>query len=264
MTAVLRTAAASLALLAGFLASLAAASAQETTIKIGLVRSISNGANLWGIEQGLLQGSRHQPQGRGARHLGQRAGDAGAEPAADHRRRCLGRLFQRAAEKSADHHRDGPGVEPARPQPDAAARSQGPDHRLNQFKGKVIATNGHGAVSTYEVGKHAGDRRHHHRRRRDQGAAVPADGGRVPQQGDRRRHRDPAVHRAADRRRLRRAVQGSRRSRQAASDVDRGQHDQHRMGEGERPRGAQLLRRLSARACATTARPITAARTAPR
>ena len=35
------------------------------------------------------------------------------------------------------------------------------------------------------------------------------------------------------------------------------------MGEGERPRGAQLLRRLSARACATTARPITAARPAP-
>src|SRR5882672_12832099 len=31
------------------------ASAQEVTIKIGLVKSISNAANLWGIQQGFMK-----------------------------------------------------------------------------------------------------------------------------------------------------------------------------------------------------------------
>src|SRR5258705_7449893 len=59
MTAVLRTATALLTLAASLMASLvtglAAAAAQETTINIGLVRSIANGANLWGIEKGYFK-----------------------------------------------------------------------------------------------------------------------------------------------------------------------------------------------------------------
>src|SRR5262245_17843262 len=46
-----RTAFAGLALLAGA----CVAQAQETTIRIGLVKSISNAANLWGIEKGYFR-----------------------------------------------------------------------------------------------------------------------------------------------------------------------------------------------------------------
>jgi hypothetical protein len=45
ITLIKRTALASLMIAAGAVA----ASAQETTIKVGLVRSISNATNLWGI-----------------------------------------------------------------------------------------------------------------------------------------------------------------------------------------------------------------------
>ena len=76
--------------------------------------------------------------------------------------------------------------------------------RLKQLKGKVIATNGHGAVSTYEVGKML----------ETDGITIadvevkvmpfPQMAIAIPQQGDRRRDRDPAVHLAVHRRRLRR------------------------------------------------------------
>ena len=87
--------------------------------------------------------------------------------------------------------------------------------QLRQLKGKTIATNGQGAVSTYEVGK-----------------MLESDGltindvdikvipftqyaAGVEQQGGRRRHRHPAVHRAIARRRACRELQGPRRDRPA-------------------------------------------------
>ena len=136
----------------------------------------------------------------------------------------------------------------ARPQPDAAARSQGADHAAQSVEGQ-----GH---------------RHQRPRRgldlRGRQACSRPTASRSPTSRSRccrsRRWRSRSRNKAIDaaivippftaqliERRLRRAVQGPRRPRQAASDVDRGQHDQHRLGEGERPRGAQLLRRLSAR-----------------
>ena len=41
--------------MAAALAFAGAAPAQETTVRIGLVRSISNAANLWGIEKGYFR-----------------------------------------------------------------------------------------------------------------------------------------------------------------------------------------------------------------
>ena len=55
--------------------------------------------------------------------------------------------------KTADHDGDGPREHAHRSQSDAASRSQRPDHHVKQLKGKVIATNGTGSVSTYEIGK---------------------------------------------------------------------------------------------------------------
>ena len=82
-----------------------------------------------------------------------------------------------------------------------------------QLKGKVIASNGQGSVSTYEVGKML----------ETDGLTIAdveikvipftADGGRVHQQGDRRRHRHPAVHL----RNSRRAGHRGRRSRTPTS-----------------------------------------------
>src|ERR1700712_3452417 len=51
MTVAARTLAASLALAVGF----SAAHAQDATIKIGLVKSISNVANLWAAEKGYFR-----------------------------------------------------------------------------------------------------------------------------------------------------------------------------------------------------------------
>ncbi len=71
--------------------------------------------------------------------------------------------------------------------------------RLAQLKGKTIATNGAGLGLDLRGRQDAGDRRAHHRGCRRQGAAVPQMAIAFAQQGDRRRHRHPALHLAVPR-----------------------------------------------------------------
>src|SRR5258705_2712781 len=158
MTAVLRTAATSLALVAALVAGLvvtglAAAAAQETTINIGLVRSIANGANLWGIEKGYFK------------EAGINLKVEDLDPSA----KVLAMLAQNRLQIveggiSAGYFN---GLQKNLPIAMVVDRVTSPlGHnlmlrpdlkgqitRLSQLKGKVIATNGSGAVSTYEVGK---------------------------------------------------------------------------------------------------------------
>src|SRR5215470_14971188 len=129
------------------------AAAQETTVKIGLVKSISNAANLWAIGKGYL------------REVGIKLQLEELDTSAN----VLALLAQNQLQLieggiSAGYFN---GIEknlPITMVMDRVSSPLGhnlmlrPDHkgqitRLAQLKGKVIATNGAGAVSTYEVGK---------------------------------------------------------------------------------------------------------------
>lgn len=144
-----RAAVAALAIAAGA----TAAQAQETVIKIGLVKSISNAANLWAAERGYFR-------------------DAGIKievELLDTSANTLALLAQNQLQVveggiSAGYFN---GIEKNLPITMVMDRVSSPlGHnlmlrpdlkgqitRLSQLKGKVIATNGSGAVSTYEVGK---------------------------------------------------------------------------------------------------------------
>lgn len=151
---VLRTAVASLVLLA----SLAAVSAQqstnkETTINIGLVRSIANAANLWGIEKGYFK--------QVGIKLNMELLDTSANNLAI---LAQGRLQIVEGGVSAGYFNGLQKNLPITMVMDRVTSPLGhnlmlrPDlkgkiTRLSQLKGKVIASNGHGSVSTYEVGR---------------------------------------------------------------------------------------------------------------
>src|SRR5262249_30956937 len=126
---------------------------QETTVKIGLVKSISNAANLWGIEKGYF------------REVGIKLQIEELDTSAN----VLVLLAQNQLQLieggiSAGYFN---GIEknlPITMVMDRVTSPLGhnlvlrPDHkgkitRLNQLKGKVIASNGAGSVSTYEIGK---------------------------------------------------------------------------------------------------------------
>jgi len=130
-----------------------AAQAQETTIKIGLVRSISNAANLWAVEKGYF------------REVGIKLQIEELDTSAN----TLALLAQNQLNMieggiSAGYFN---GLEKNLPITMVMDRVSSPlGHnlmlrpdlkgqitQLRQLKGKVIATNGAGAVSTYEVGK---------------------------------------------------------------------------------------------------------------
>src|SRR5262245_59617639 len=144
-----RTLLASLALVAATLT----AQAQETTIKIGLVKSISNVANLWAVEKGYF------------REVGIKLQIEELDTSAN----VLALLAQNQLQLieggiSAGYFN---GIEKNLPIAIVMDRVSSPlghnlmlrpDHkgqitRLAQLKGKTIATNGSGAVSTYAVGK---------------------------------------------------------------------------------------------------------------
>ncbi len=127
--------------------------AQETTVKIGLVKSISNAANLWAIEKGYF------------REVGIKLQVEDLDTTAN----VLALLAQNQLQLveggiSAGYFN---GIEKNLPITMVMDRVSSPlGHnlmlrpdlkgqitRLSQLKGKVIATNGTGAVSTYEVGK---------------------------------------------------------------------------------------------------------------
>src|SRR5215813_6735628 len=140
---------ASLALAAGTIAT----QAQETTIKIGLVKSISNVANLWAIEKGYFREAGINLQ----IELLDTSANTLALLAQNQLHMIEGGIsagYFNAIEKNL----------PITMVMDRVTSPLGhnlmlrPDHkgqitRLAQLKGKVIATNGSGAVSTYEVGK---------------------------------------------------------------------------------------------------------------
>jgi len=150
MTAILkRTALASLAIAAGA----CAAQAQETTIRIGLVKSVSNVANLWAVEKGYF------------REVGIKLVVEQLDTSANN----IALLAQNQLQMieggiSAGYFN---GLEKNLPVTMVMDRVTSPlGHnlmlrpdlkgqitRLSQLKGKVVATNGQGAVSTYEVGK---------------------------------------------------------------------------------------------------------------
>jgi NitT/TauT family transport system substrate-binding protein len=129
------------------------ATAQETTVKIGLVKSISNAANLWGIEKGYF------------REVGIKLQLEELDTSAN----VLALLAQNQLQLieggiSAGYFNGIDKNLPITIVMDRVSSPLGhnlmlrPDHkgqitRLAQLKGKTIATNGSGAVSTYEVGK---------------------------------------------------------------------------------------------------------------
>jgi NitT/TauT family transport system substrate-binding protein len=149
MDAVLRIAAASLALVASF----ASAPAQETTINIGLVRSISNGANLWGVEKGYFK--------EVGINLKVEELDTSANSLA---MLAQNRLQIIEGGVSAGYFN---GLQKNLPMTIVMDRVSSPlGHnlmlrpdlkgqitRLRDLKGKTIASNGTGSVSTYEVGR---------------------------------------------------------------------------------------------------------------
>jgi NitT/TauT family transport system substrate-binding protein len=149
MTVSLRAAAISLALLGG----VATAPAQETTINIGLVRSIANAANLWGIEKGYFKAV--------GIDLKMELLDTSANSLA---MLAQNRLQIVEGGVSAGYFN---GLQKNLPITMVVDRVTSPlGHnlmlrpdlkgqitRLSQLKGKIIASNGHGSVSTYEVGR---------------------------------------------------------------------------------------------------------------
>jgi NitT/TauT family transport system substrate-binding protein len=134
-------------------ASALAAQAQETTIKIGLVKSISNVANLWAMERGYFK----------------EAGIKLAPEDLDTSANVLALLAQNQLQVieggiSAGYFNALEKNLPVTIVMDRVSSPLGhklmlrPDlkdkiTRLSQLKGKVIASNGAGSVSTYEVGK---------------------------------------------------------------------------------------------------------------
>ena len=126
--------------------------AQETTIKIGIARSISNGAELMAIEHGYFK------------EAGIKLEMDDIDTSANVIALLAQNQFQiiaggisagyfNALEKNLPITICRPRLDADRPQPDAAARPQGQDHEAKDLKGKVIASNGPGSVSTYEIGK---------------------------------------------------------------------------------------------------------------
>jgi len=130
-----------------------AAQAQEATIKIGLVKSISNAANLWAVEKGYFK------------EVGIKLQVEELDTSAN----VLALLAQNQLQIieggiSAGYFN---GIEKNLPITMVMDRVSSPlGHNLmlrpdlkgqitrpSQLKGKVVATNGAGAVSTYEVGK---------------------------------------------------------------------------------------------------------------
>jgi len=144
-----RTLIASLTVVAGAWA----AQAQEATIKIGLVKSISNVANLWAMDKGYFKdlGIKLQPEDLDT------SANVLALLAQNRLQVIEGGIsagYFNALEKNLPvtivmDRVSSPLGHKLMLRPDL----KGQITRLNQLKGKVIASNGAGSVSTYEVGK---------------------------------------------------------------------------------------------------------------
>src|SRR4051812_23046157 len=134
-------------------ASACTAQAQETTIKIGLVKSISNVANLWAMEKGYFKevGIKLQPEDLDT------SANVLALLAQNQLQVIEGGIsagYFNALEKNLPvtivmDRVSSPLGHKLMLRPDL----KGQITQLRQLKGKTIATNGQGAVSTYEVGK---------------------------------------------------------------------------------------------------------------
>ena len=140
-------------LLALLLLAPVGAAAQETVVRIGTARSVSNGAELFAIEKGYFKEHNIKVE----IELLDSSANAIALLA-------QGRLDMIAGGISAGYFNALEKNLPVTMALDRVSSPLGhnlmlrPDHkgqitRLSQLKGKTIATNGSGAVSTYEVGK---------------------------------------------------------------------------------------------------------------
>jgi NitT/TauT family transport system substrate-binding protein len=137
----------------GLLAGASTAHAQETTIKIGLVKSISSVANLWAVEKGYLK------------EFGINLDIQLLDTSANNLALLAQNQFQIIEGGISAGYFNG--LEKNLPITIVMDRVSSPlGHnlmlrpelkgqitKLSQFKGKVIASNGQGSVSTYEVGK---------------------------------------------------------------------------------------------------------------
>ncbi len=176
-----------------FIAALAGAAAAEETVRIGMARSVSNGAELIAIEKGyfkdvgikveiddidtsantiaLLAQNRLQiiAGGISAGYFNALEKDLPVTIIADRVSTPVGHNLMLRPDLKAQHH----GPRPA----------QGQDHR-QQRRGLGLDLRGR---------QDAGDRRAADRRCRREDFSVHPDGARLRQQGDRRRDRDPAL-----------------------------------------------------------------------
>src|SRR4051812_18445628 len=209
------------------------ASAQEVTIKIGLVRSISNAANLWGIQRGFMK----------------EAGIRLVVEDLDTTANVLAILAQNQLQiveggVSAGYFN---GLEKNLPISIVMDRVTSPlGHnlmlrpdlkgqitQLRQLKGKTIASNGMGSVSTYEIGKML----------ETEGLTIADVDIKVlpftqmalafAKQATRPAAGIPPLCIAASRGRPCCCLQGAGRSHQAASADYRGEHGEYGLGQGQ-------------------------------
>ena len=237
----------SLLVVLGLLGGTFAAHAQEVTVKVGTVRSISTTTILWAAEKGYFKqyGIKVVPETL------ETAANSIALLAQNQLQLVEGGIsagYFNALEKNLPvtmvlDRVSSPIGHNLMLRPDL----KGQITQLRQLKGKTIATNGQGAVSTYEVGKML----------ETQGLTITdVEIKVIPFTQYALAFNNKAIDAAIvippftaqllDER-PRGPLPRPRSAGQTAPDDDLGEHHQHRLGEGQSRAGAQLLRRLPAR-----------------
>jgi len=133
--------------------TVSAASAQEVTVRVGNAPSIASGALLIAIERGYFREVGIKIVIAPPRHGRERNRAAGAESVSGHRGWHRGRLLH-ALERNLPVTIAMSRVStPLGHNMMLRADLKGEIKEIKQLKGRVIATNGPGSVSTYEIGK---------------------------------------------------------------------------------------------------------------
>ena len=205
------------------------------------------GRDLDRVGEGLLQAARHQGRDFQSRQLDRLARRGRAEPLPDRRGRHFGGLFQRHRQGPAGHHHGRSRQLAAQPQAPDPHRPQGPDQGHQAAQGPLARQQFARLDHQLRDRQDFGEIRAELRRCRPQVHPVPAGRDRLRQQGDRRGLRDPAVCLADRGEGVWLRVRRSGRFRHPASDDDRGQFHQYRLGRQGPGAGEEILPRLHAR-----------------